>query len=104
LNPSHCKSFAGRIQSDQSLFSYPPGKTADDYQDVDFVPVFEVDFGSDTAAEQKANDICSTGTQKQKEQCIFDFFLTGSESFANNTLNTAVAAAATQAEMGEECL
>ena len=72
---------------------YPAGKTCDDFQDATFTPVFEVDFTGDPDGEAAANTACAAATSDYTRKiCIFDYFVTRSEAFAQATLNAAIEA------------
>ena len=80
----------GAIDCADSLFVYPAGKSCSNYQDPSFVPIFVVDFAGDAAAEADAESVCSAAiTDYVQEICILDYFVTGSQSFAQATLEAA---------------
>lgn len=95
--------FSGRITCDESLFWYPNiNVDCTDYQDTDFVPIFEVDFAGDAAFEAKADEVCgpvgeSSATARQS--CIFDYFVTQDEALAQNSLETVSVNADLQANL-----
>ena len=89
----HCFFFnKGRIDCDESHFTYPTGKECANYQDKNFKPVFDVNF-TDKDEEDKANDLCKTApTNATRQFCIFDYFVTGDPEVAKATLRAGIAA------------
>ena len=83
--------FSGQIDCSDSHFSYSSGMTCSDYQHPEFRPVFEVNFGMETEAQQAAEDMCSSApSDEQRSFCIFDYFITGDPLFATTTLQTGI--------------
>lgn len=68
-----------RISAENSLFTYPFGKTYDDYQDLNFVPAVEAPINPNVPLE--AVSACMGS-----EECLFDLFITGNAAFAESTL------------------
>ena len=72
---------AGRIEPEESLFVYPPGRDYFVFQDETFFPLFASDIAwPDSATEQQAASLCGT-----QPQCLFDFFVTMDRDFAEGT-------------------
>lgn len=69
----------GRIEPDDSLFTYPDGTTAQDFQHPDHMPVFLDDVLAN--APQHINDTCNNNTD-----CIFDAIQTGDLSMGLQTM------------------
>ncbi|KAK6969982.1 fibrillin-3, partial [Biomphalaria glabrata] len=69
------------VTTSNTIFTYPLGETALDYQFPEFQPLFEEDIDQNkrSEAESKCGD---------NHACIYDYVLTGNEQFALNTKNS----------------
>ena len=74
----------GRVTPSTSLFTYPVGKNYSDYNDPTFTPDF-IDLSALVAQNPNAADICG-----ENQACLYDFFTTGDESFARETINLVI--------------
>ena len=97
---------SGRIDCIDSYFWYavladPDAKCCEDFQDPSFVPLFEIDFGNDTALKERAENLCGgTIDDKGSQNCLFDFFVTKNEDLAAATLSTQIAGAQASSAAG----
>lgn len=70
-----------RITAENSLFTYPRGKTYNDYQNVNFVPDYVAPTNPNVSSQAVSD--C-----RGSEECLFDLFITGNADFARSTLET----------------
>lgn len=68
------------IKGEESLFTYPSGKTYKDFRDVDFEPIFELP-DIDTLPPE-AVEAC-----RGSVECLFDLLVTGDSDLAGSTRN-----------------
>lgn len=73
--------FQGTINSSISVFKYHEGKSSDEYQDKEFVPIFIEDF--DKNEVEKAKNVC--GGKTSSAACVYDFLLTKDESIGKDS-------------------
>ncbi len=69
---------------ESSLFYYPPGKNYSDYNDPTFTPDF-IDVSALVAQDPNAAVICG-----DNQACLYDYFTTGDESFARETIRLVI--------------
>ena len=94
INNLSCIINEGRINCTDSLFWYADitQTPCESFDDRDFVPIFDVDFGNNTALKTQVENKCmGSGTDKQVQNCIYDYFVTRNEDLASATLSTQVA-------------
>ena len=71
----------GQITEEETFFTYPPGKSYDDYKHPDHIPPLIDDVVN--SAPQNIIDICNSN-----EQCIFDAVQTENIELGTGTLDT----------------
>ncbi|XP_055860394.1 mucin-4-like [Biomphalaria glabrata] len=79
------------VTTSNTVFTYPNGETALDYQFPEFQPLFKEDI--DPAIFKEAQSKCGNNTNYA---CIYDFVLTGNEQFAFKTRDSIDAAVLVQ--------
>ncbi|XP_070536985.1 mucin-like protein [Ptychodera flava] len=71
-----------RITSDESLFTYEDGESWDDYNDLEFVPLF-IDETESNEYEELAREVCGS-----HRDCMYDVIATGDAAIGEATLAT----------------
>ncbi len=83
-----------QVDRDDSLFTYPTGKSYHDYNDASFTPImFNKDltvFIPDATKRQNAISICNNGATTdsnpaERRECYYDFALTDNAEIARTT-------------------
>ena len=78
---THTHTHTGQISEEESLFTYPPGMTTDDYSYPDHSPVFLDELLPN--ADPEIVEFCDGDPQ-----CVYDYTETNDSSIANSTKMT----------------
>ncbi|XP_077993149.1 uncharacterized protein LOC144447117 [Glandiceps talaboti] len=75
-----------RVSEEESLFTYEDGTTWEDFNDLEFVPLFTEDLEEDKDRVRLAENTCGADTE-----CYYDVLATGNAALGTATLSTSAA-------------
>lgn len=87
----------GRAAENESLFTYTGGRTYESYQNLNFVPTFDIPANIDPTITQ----LC-----KSNSDCIYDYYVTANRRFGQMSANVSdeFARISSYTIPGEPCL
>ncbi|XP_077993150.1 uncharacterized protein LOC144447118 [Glandiceps talaboti] len=75
-----------RVSEEESLFTYEDGTTWEDFNDLEFVPLFTEDLEEDVQRVELAEETCGADTE-----CYYDVLATGNAALGTATMSTSAA-------------
>lgn len=69
------------VNSSNSIFKYPDGKSWKDYSHPEFIPIFVDEYPKEERDKAKAE----CGGERATQTCIFDYLATGSREVARDS-------------------